>query len=292
MAYGISGDGEPLFFFYDCEATGLRVGLDVIIEVAAVVHTQGGRQEFASLCKSSRELHPEVQVLTGLTKHDLRNKPSLGKVLHRLFDWIKQTVESVGESEKKAYIPVLAAHGGGLLDFPMLFIAVKKIGARDPTLQGKFDQLNLHYVDTIRPFKAPDGAKFTGGVRLEKFGLQDLHKTYFGDMVDGHRALADAKALYRIFSDTPAAKGLINELNEYIQTKEGTEFVKMQIRKFKGAIRAPQVLQLLHKRITYEDFKTEFDKSEDGFAQFLKEKCDIAEPDKELLDHFRGLSLD
>jgi hypothetical protein len=81
-----------------CEATGRQVKHDNIIEVAAVLHTQHRDprlqepHSFSSLCKTSRKLHREVEQLTGLTKHSLRNEPSVEEVLDWFFNWIKDTV--------------------------------------------------------------------------------------------------------------------------------------------------------------------------------------------------------
>lgn len=294
--FGISGGGEPLFFFYDCEATGLHVGWDVIIEVAAVLYTKdldpGLRElhEFSSLCRSSKVLHPEAELLTGLTKEALKNEPKVRDVLNWFFDWIKETVKKVSTLEGRAYIPVLAAHGGHMLDFPLLTTAVRKIGVKNPDLQRKFDKLNLHYADTLSVFKQPDVAEKN---KLETFRLKDIYKALLGCPLDGHRALEDAKALHRIFSEAKPADELVTTLRNYIQSKEGKEIVRQQIRRFKDAkIKVPKAVELLQKKITYEDLQTQSQKSEESFIRFLKEKCGIADPDRELVEHFKGLSLD
>lgn len=290
-AYGIRGGGEPLFFFYDCEATGLRVGRDVIIEVAAVLHTKDlrhsvrGSQEFSSLCRSSKELHPKAQQLTGLTKHDLRHEPKVKDVLHSFFDWISRTVDDVSKMEEKVYTPVLAAHSGHRLDFPLLFTAVRKL-----KLQREFDSLNLHYADTFSVFRHADVAEKN---KLEKFGLKDVYTAFFGNAMDGHRALVDARALCRIFSEAAPAVELVAILKQYIQSREGAEIVREQIRHFRDAnIKVPKAIELLQKKITYEDLQMQSQISEASFSRYLKEKCGISDPEEELLEHFKGLRLD
>lgn len=273
-AFGIDGGGEPLYFFYDCEATGLHVGKDNIIEVAAVVYTKRLRnrihpqdQEFTSLCYCARELSPEAQRLTGLTQRDLRREPKLGEVLNRFFDWVHEIVERVGEREQKCYVPVLAAHSGSKLDFPMLFHAVKMIGSqpRNRSLKTKFEELDLHYVDTFSVFKELSG---TGDYpELEKLGVHDIYKTYFGDSGDGHRALEDAKALCKVFSEAPKESEFMATLRKYVKSKEGEEFTKEQIRKFyKVDVKVPKVIELLQKEIDYEDFVKQIRKSEKNFS--------------------------
>lgn len=259
QAFGISCAGEPLFFFYDCETTGLTVGYDVIIEVAAVLYTKdlqrglAGPQEFASLCSCDKALSPKTKELTGLTDADLRGKPKVKDVLHRLFDWIKETVETASANGKTVYFPVLVAHSGRLLDFPMLFTAVQNNATTDPALQIKFDALNLHYGDTFSVFK--HFVLVGKHKELKKLGLKDIHNTYFADSMDGHRAMKDAKTLRMIFSDAPPAAEFMATLRDYLQTKRGIEIMKAEAQKFKiSGVPTPQAIELLQKGTTYEQY--------------------------------------
>jgi len=56
----IPTDGEPLYFFYDCETTGGTYHRDHIIEVAASVIVPDGLDisttQFSSLCHTSRHI--------------------------------------------------------------------------------------------------------------------------------------------------------------------------------------------------------------------------------------------
>lgn len=240
--------------------------------------------KFSSLCRSSKELHPEAERLTGLTKEALRNEPKVHDVLNRFFDWIKEN------GKRRAYVPVLAAHGGNKLDFPMLDTAVRKIGVKNPNLERKFYGLDLHYADTLSVFKQSDIARKN---KLKKFGLKDLYKAFFGVSFDGHRPLEDATALHMLFSEVKPADELMTTLRLYIQSKEGREIARQQIRQFLEAnISVPKAIELLQGRITYEDLRAQSKKSEEHFIQFLKEKCGIADPDEKLLKHFNELSLD
>jgi DNA polymerase III epsilon subunit-like protein len=292
--YGISGNQKPLIFFYDCEATGWNLRDDVIIEVAAVLYTKDLRDptplEFSSLCRTSKELHPEVQELTGLTMADLRNEPKVSDVLESLFDWMKETVKNVSRKERRDCIPVLAAHSGHKLDFPMLKKAVfKKPGKRNQHLIRKFQDLNLHYADTFSVFKQSGVAEKH---KLEKLGVKNIYETFFGSPLEGHRARADAVALRRIFSEAPPADELMDILRCYIQSDKGTEIARKQIRQFRSAnIAVPKAMELLQKGIKYEDLQRESQKPGGSFSQFLNDKCSMDDPDGELQKHFSELSL-
>lgn len=63
---------EPLYFFYDCETTGLDPRTDSVIEIAAVVYSKPlrhgvRRAEFQSLCFTDHKLSAVAKQLTGLT---------------------------------------------------------------------------------------------------------------------------------------------------------------------------------------------------------------------------------
>jgi len=295
--FGIEGGGEPLYIFYDIEATGLYVGRDNIIEIAAVVYTKNMRrrpraqdQEFASLCYSRKDLCNEAKQLTGLTKRDLRDEPKLWMVLERFFDWISATVKQASEGEQKNYVPVLAAHSGRLLDFPMLFHAVKQQGRDRPVLKTKFNELNLHYVDTFSTFKELSAAG--NCPELKTFGLKDIYNNYFVDTVDGHRALKDAKILRKIFSEGPKAQLFMSTLRKYIQSKAGLDLTREYIRKFHDIhIKVPKAIELLQKGIIPEDLEKGAQESEPRLRRFLKNTCNITEDEDEVVEALQQLQL-
>jgi DNA polymerase III epsilon subunit-like protein len=289
-AYGISGHGQPLFFFYDCEATGRQVKHDNIIEVAAVLHTQHRDprlqepHSFSSLCKTSRKLHREVEQLTGLTKHSLRNEPSIEEVLDRFFNWIKNTVAAVNGIKRRPHIPVLAAHGGHLLDFPLLLTTVANLGTRKPALLWKFNRLNLHYVNTQDAIKQWSE---TRAHALRGLGLRDVYEDFFQCPLEGHRALPDASALHKVFSEARPADELMALLGHLIQSREGLKVEKEQRGLFKH-VKGSKITELLQKNITYQDFVEESRNSEESFVLFLRERCGITDPDRKLINHFRA----
>ena len=281
-AFGDAIPGEPLFIFYDCETTGLKIGWDRIIEIGAVVHPghKVSHRSFDRLCCSTREICPEAQALTGLTDDDLKGKPSVKDVLYEFFDWINQTVREVREREGKAHVPVLAAHSGSQFDFPMLFEAVGGIGrrGRDNALQRKFNALSLHYVDTFVVLRT---LKSSGMCELQKLGLTDIYKAYFGDRAGAHRALNDAKDLCKIFTESPQAGMFMSMLREFIQSKDGLEITKTQVNCFlqfnKLVFKPCEATKLLERGLTYEDFVEKSRESYDLFCSFIRD-CGITEP--------------
>lgn len=298
MAYKKLNSQEPLYFFYDCETTGLKVGEDKIIEIAAVIHTnslsrgtgdslkRGRNHEFSSLCYCEKELSEEAQRLTGLTLQDLKYEPKIADVLNKLFDWISHSVSRVTELERKHYIPVLTAHSGPRLDFPMLHYDIEILGSHP--LQRKFRQLNLHYADTHSVFKKLkcSNPRYSN---LESLGVDKIYEHYFRERRMGHRALGDARDLCKIFSEALPARELMAAVREHIQTKEGLVLMQEQLPKFHEAwINFNKAKDLLRDGITYERLVQEYQSSsEANFYHFLRNTCGITRPKVELLAHFK-----
>ena len=274
---------EPVCIFYDCKTTGLKIGWDRIIEIGAVVHPRHkvSHRSFDRLCCSSnREITPEAQALTSLTEDDLKGKPSVKDVLYEFFDWIKHIVREVRERERKPHVPVLVAHKGSQLEFPMLFKAVEGIGrrGRDNALQMKFNALSLHYVDTFEIFKTLKSSGMCGD-ELEKLEVTDIYKAYFGDRADGHRALNDAEDLCKIFTESSHAELFMSTLRKSILAK--WELKVVQKKKFfkleKSIFKPCEVTNMLEKGITYEDFIKNCSAPDHLFNSFMSD-CGITEP--------------
>ena len=293
MASGIGskiGYKEPLYFFYDIEATGINPNEDRIIEIASTIHTsklqsrtrqeleRNKSHEFSSLCYCEKELSTIAEELTGLTRRDLIGQPQLKVVLKDLFDWIKASISKASEIDRKKYVPVLVAHSGPKLDFPLLFLEVDS----SLSLACQFKNLDLHYVDTFSVLKDLKRNKLSYR-QLESLSLKNIYKTYFGVAYEGHRALADAKALCKIFSDAAPASD-IHMFIKHMYTRYEVE----QIEKFRGAsIYTSKTIELLQKGITYERLVTEYQRSPVRFVSFLRESCGITRPRRELIDHFK-----
>ena len=135
--------GSPLYFFYDCEATNGDIENDRIIEIAAVLYTKNlehrlqhgkitelvcSNDHYQSLCYCTRAINPVVAPLIHLTLADLRNQPSIATVLDGFFEWIVEKVHHVEMLTHNTYTPVLVAHSGNRLDYPLLLAELDRIG--------------------------------------------------------------------------------------------------------------------------------------------------------------------
>ena len=296
MAFGIgskSRNKEPLYFFYDCETTGTVPGEDQMVELACVIHTSGLKSmtrqelerskshEFSSLCYCEKELSPTAQRLTGLRQCDLRGQPQLGEVIMKLFVWIKDSITTTSKLEGREYVPVLVAHSGSQLDFPMLYLQVDS----SAVLMEQLKTLHLHYVDTFSVFKDLKRSQLSYR-RLESLSLQNIYITYFGAPYEGHRALADARALCKIFSDAPPAHD-IHTFTKHTLTREDTEKRTEEIEKFREAsIHPTKSIELLQRGITLDKLISEYKRSPVLFTSFLRNKCGITRPRPELMAYF------
>ena len=288
--------GSPLYFFYDCEATGNVIEEDRIIEVAAVLYTKSlvlspGKIEdlvrsgdhFQSLCHCTKEILPVVEKLIKLTLADLRGEPLLSTVLDQFFDWIKEKVTKVEEATRRKYTPVLVAHSGNVLDYPLLMLELDRLGQR--SLTEKYKSLNLHFVDTFSMCKHMQARSHPLLRGLERFGLGSLYKFFFPyDPFDAHRALADARILLKIFTDSPLASIIDVQLQDAIQS-EATTRELWKLRKA-GIFSPTKEKELLKKGITVETLEAKRRVSVAGLRLYLRE-IGINKPGPVLKEHFK-----
>ncbi len=296
MVYGIGnnlGRKRLLYFFYDCEATDLDVEVDRIVEVAAVIHLASLRprvqrelrhnDKFSSLCYSDRELGEVPQRLTGLTRDDLRDEPPLEEVLKRFFEWMEVSIATANRLDHEEYTPVLVAHGGNILDFPMLVNEINRI----PLVKKKFHSLGLRYMDT---FSVLAELKRSRKLNVDKLAMKAVYEALFFTPYQGHRALADAQALCKIFTEAQPAND-ISIFRKYIQSQEEMLVMKEQGRKFKEAsIGFAKASELLAKEITYEKMARQYQTSpHHTFKSFLRMECQIRHPkqQQEIMSHLR-----
>ncbi len=291
MVYGIGnnlGRKRLLYFFYDCEATGLNVEVDRIVEVAAVIHLASLRPQvqrelrhndkFSSLCYSDRELGEVPQRLTGLTRDDLRDEPPLEEVLKRFFEWMEVSIATANRLDHEEYTPVLVAHGGNALDFPMLVTEINGI----PLVKRKFRSLGLRYMDT---FSVLAELKRSRKLDVDKLSMKAVYEKLFSMPYQGHRALVDAQALCKIYTEAEPAND-----RKYIQSQEEMLAMKEQGRKFKEAsIGFEKASELLAKEITYEEMVRQYQTSPHTFKSFLRMECQIRHPkqQQEIMRHLR-----
>ncbi len=241
MAYGgqrnlyNSMRGSPLYFFYDCEATNFEdIENERILEVAAVLYTgnlsthisdhdmaelSAPHDHYHSLCHCEREIHPEVIQNTQLTLAKLRDQPRPAKVLEELFDWMASKVAQVQKLADATYTPVLVAHSGNILDYPLIVTELERSGNR--SLNAKFDALNLHFADTYDMCRKMKNRYHPLLRNVTKLGLSGLHAAFFPqEPFDGHRALADARELRKIITESPLQTTVDTELRETIHSVE------------------------------------------------------------------------
>ena len=268
-AYNCKLRGKPLYLFYDCEATGRDAEDDRIIEIGAVVCSYGlsprtaralseqDKGKFTSLCYCTHPIDPEAAKIIPLTLRDLVDAPKLEEVLISFCDWVKERVSIAEKNEYGTFTPVLVAHSGNLLDFPLLFNEIKRCSF---ALRFKFEGLGLHYTDshsTVRQLARSNPFYRS----LPGKGVKDLHQGLLYKPYVGHRALPDAQALHDIFMQCSMDKHLelFGELRKFIQNKEGVEFNREQMPKFREAsIKAAKAEELLMKGITYNKILEEY----------------------------------
>ena len=291
--------GKPLYFFYDCEATGRNDKEDKIIEIGAILCTysldsgtaqaltRDDQHEFSSLVHCTHPISPGAAEILTLTLDDLKDAPKPKVVLTSFFEWIDEMVNLAARRDKCNYTPVLVAHSGNRLDYPLIFKTIEETGSH--TLKRKFEALNLHYTDSHSAFRqlARTDRNYQD---LPGLGVKHLHQLLLRKSYDGHRALPDAKALHNIFTQCSPLKqpGLFREIRNIIQTKEGIEITTDQVPKFlKARIKPAKAEELLKKGITYEKVLREYQRNPRNFRRYLQISCGITRPKQELLDHFK-----
>ena len=148
MASSREEAGEfPFYIFYANTTTGRDVNQDHVIEVAA--HTISFCA-YSSLCHCDKELHQDVLQNIGTTIEKLRQADPLQRVLQKFIGWIKHIKDCTDKILNRKNTPVLVAHGGKDLEFPMLFKEVNS----SPMLSEQMKSLGLCYVDTHAEFEA------------------------------------------------------------------------------------------------------------------------------------------
>ncbi len=292
---GKMADKTPLYFFYDSEATDRDVKVDKIIEVAAIVHTntltprakreltRSASHEFSSLCFCDRELGEVPQKLIGLTKKDLKDEPPLEEVLKRFFEWMEESIATANRLDHEEYTPVLVAHSGNMLDFPLLLQEVD----RSPLLNKKYSKLNIRFVDTFYVFKHLKRSMPSYNYKLRNLALKNLYQTFLHEPYKGHRALADARALCQIFTEGEPAKD-IGVFKKYTLDRKEMTAVEEDTQKFKKAsIYAGKSADLLAKGITYDTLVRQYQRSPMSFQAYLRSTCGI-NPKPEVIQYFRA----
>ena len=288
--------GEPLYIFYDCEATGINVETDRLIEIGAILCTENltprtaqilqQDNQFMSLCHCTHPINPESAKVLTLTLQDLQGAPSIVEVLNQFCLWIRERVRMAEQIERKSYTPLLVAHSGNLLDYPLLFSEIKR--AHSFSLERVFEDLNLHYADSYTVVRQLS-RKNSFYRSLPGLGVKDLHQGLLQTPHEGHRALPDALALHNMFTQCERSKKLefFAKVREVIHSKQSFDLLREQIPKFRNA-RIDQIKaeMLLLKGITYERIHQEYhQRSPEHFEWYLQDTCEIKKPRK-VFNHF------
>lgn len=299
--------GSPVYFFYDCETTGLDAKEDRIIELAAVLdtlhlparaaHPLGKDDSFSSLCYCTKELSPNSAKIVGLTLADLRDKPKLPNVLETFFTWIERKVSEVERQSRTKCTPVLAAHSGTLLDFPVLFAELERINRgpldmRSSQIVRRFHSLNFNFADTFFVCKklSLDGDPIFK--RLDSLSMKAIHDHFFPhNPYGGHRALSDAKALNKVFTESPLCSKF-DVLREMVKSTDVAYRNWKQFEMKRAGIHRKKAEDIVQRRHIYlQDMENEYKKSPMTFKHYLRQRVDIKYPSDELMEYFKNLEI-
>ena len=294
---GRSFQGSPLYIFYDCESTGLNIEEDRIIEVAAVLHTKSipslsSRQleqltaanggHFSALCHCTKPIHPDAAKVISLTLDDLRDAPPVHAVLDKLFDWIQEKVTQVSAMASGMFTPVLVAHSGCRLDYPLLVNEVNRNGAYS-SLAVKFKGINLHYVDSYTHFILEYKNDHTyRSLLTEGMSMKAVYNKFLREELKGHRALEDAQALCRIFTEGyPSCK--MQTLQGITLNQRGLTDKEEQIMKMRAVgIKPRKAEEMLGIGVTLEMLKEMWRRNPSAAKRELR-RVGITRPSAELV---------
>lgn len=160
---------ETTYVVFDTETTGLNAREDTLIEIAAVKVRNGEMiDSFAKLIDPKRQISPKISDLTGITPEMLVGQPTLEQVLPEFREFVEDTI--------------LVAHNAEF-DVGFLHQCGLRIGM-SPWTEPVIDTLSL--ARAIYP-----GEK--------NYRLKTLTQKFQVELVNHHRALADAEATAKVF---------------------------------------------------------------------------------------------
>lgn len=158
----------PLVFL-DIETTGFSPWQHEIIELGAVRLDRGSTREFQSLIKPEKDPSSEILELTGIEKRELEKAPTLKEVWPEFMNFIAGSI--------------VVAHNAAF-DLNFLRFWGERVGHSPPLELGSIDTLSLSRALN------KDLRSHSLGALTRKFNINlDNH----------HRALADARATYRLW---------------------------------------------------------------------------------------------
>ena len=161
---------DATFVVFDIETTGFSVNFNEIIEIGAVKVKNGIQLDsFSTFVRPSRKISRKISELTTITNEDVAKAPLLEEVMPKF-------VEFIGDS-------ILVAHNA-TFDTGFIYYALKKMGIYEK---------DFPCIDTLQL------ARVLYNERIKRFNLEAVAKELKVEVVDHHRAIADARTTSHIF---------------------------------------------------------------------------------------------
>ncbi len=172
--------------YYDTETTGIKIGKDRIVEIAAFDPEQN--RTFCTFVDPECLIPPEATAITHITDEMVKGAPKIGEALKMFIAFCE------GET-------VLIAHNNDSFDQPFMAAEFERVGMAVP---------KWTFLDSLKWAR-----KYRRD--LPKHNLQFLRETYGIAVNSAHRALDDVMVLYQIFSrmvDDLSMKKILDLLSE------------------------------------------------------------------------------
>lgn len=161
---------KAVFVVYDLETTGLSSNYNEIIEMAAVKIDHGHfTEEFSTYVKPKEPIPAFITEITSITNDDVRNAPGIETAIVDFNKFIQGTI--------------LVAHNA-TFDNSHLYKNLKEFGLWEH---------DFPTIDTLQL------ARVRYGNKLKTFNLKALAKYFDVELLQHHRAIADAKSTAEIF---------------------------------------------------------------------------------------------
>lgn len=158
------------FIYYDTETTGLKIGEDRIIEIAAYNPVTGAT--FESFVHPGVPIPPDATKIHNITDEMIKDAPA--------FDAVFQAFSRFCGTEV-----ILIAHNNDSFDKPMLIAELTRFGLAPPQEWQWLDSLKW-----ARKYRSD----------LPRHTLQHLRETFGIKANTAHRALGDVFTLHKVFS--------------------------------------------------------------------------------------------
>ncbi|OGN56293.1 MAG: DNA polymerase III subunit epsilon [Chlamydiae bacterium RIFCSPHIGHO2_12_FULL_44_59] len=157
------------YVYYDTETTGIKIGKDRIIEIAA--YDPVGERSFSTFTNPECPIPAESTAITHITDEMVKEAPLIRAALEAFIAFCGEDV-------------MLIAHNNDAFDQPFL---VSEFARADTTMP---------------EWKFIDSLKWSRKYRsdLPKHSLQFLREVYGVEANQAHRALDDVMVLYKVFS--------------------------------------------------------------------------------------------